>query len=199
MLLVIPFDASNAPVAEGLIDFIYFLSGKKKRGHCLLIAASSVHEEFRLKIKLSAEVAFENVELEIGEINLPSIAKLVGESYKSNWLLLDAYCVPLKKDWFETLENLYQSQPKKHLGAYIKTIGNDKVEQIMLARNSVYPPNAIQDIEAKLDLRKASTKCRLIQQGVYEKREDVRPDSLIYCSDKSGELMRTLRKELKAK
>jgi hypothetical protein len=39
----------------------------------------------------------------------------------------------------------------------------------------------------------------LIQIGKYEKRENVGANTVLYCSDKSGELMKTLRLEIKQK
>ncbi len=191
LLIVIPFTKETASQAEKLCDFIFWLSGKASSGHCLLVATDGVHEEWKLKTRLAAEVAFETVDLvdiKTDDGFLASIASIVAKRYKSPWLMLDPECVPLKCGWIERLNEFYQSQPKKYVGSHVKT-----GEVILLGRNSIYPINAIDDFNDKVDLVAASTKCRIIQQGKYTALEEIRPDSVLFCSDKTGELMKAIR------
>jgi len=190
LLIVIPFNASQAESAEKLCDFIYFISGKQQQGHCLLVASSDVHDEMKLKVKLAAEVAFENVNLAVTRANpFSETVKLVSQNYKSPWLWLEPDCVPLKKDWLDQLEAAYDVQAKKYMGAYYK---NDS-GQVFLARQSVYPANAGSDRGDDSDVATYSTKCRLIQIGKYEGVTKLRPDAVLFCSDKTGALINDLR------
>ena len=189
MLIVIPFNSEQAEQAEALLDWIYALSGKAQSGSCLLIAASDLHPEYQLKVRLAAEVAFSNVELAIAnKDNLfeTAVAK-VREIYKTPWLCLEPDCVPLKPDWQKQLSDFYDAQPKRCAGSHL--IDKESGKQ-WLARQSIYPPDNF-----PADTFLASTKYRLIQQGTFGK-DLIRADAVLFCSDKSGELIKSLREEL---
>jgi hypothetical protein len=191
VIIVIPYTAEQAEAAESLCDWVYALSGKKQSGSCLLISTDDTHPEFQLKVRLAAEVAFEFVDsATANKDNLFKTAvSRIADNYKEPWLWLEPDCVPLKPDWREQLSAFYDSQPRKCAGAHLTVKESGK---LWLGRQSIYPATNFPP-----DPFIASTKCRLIQQGVYTKREDVRPDAVLFCSDKTGELITTLRDELK--
>ena len=203
-LIVIPFNAADAPLAEKLCDFIYFLSGRKQSGSCLLVAYKNVHEEVQVKVSAAAEVAFSNVELvvapEISSSAKPDrvnhlfrfAADYISKNYRLPWLWLEPDCVPLKKDWQEQLGAAYESQPKRFLGAYMKT-AEDK---FFLARVSVYPSDAIMDLSSSATIVSRATKTRLTQEIKYNHETDlakIREDAILLHSDKSGKLINHLR------
>ncbi len=191
MLIVTPFNSENAEMAEHLMDWIYFLSGKAQSGSCLLMAADDVHPENVLKVRLAAEVAFQFVEVGIANkdnLFLTAISK-VNDNFKEPWLWLEPDCVPLTPDWQNRLSGFYDAQPKKCIGSHL--VDKETGKQ-WLGRQSVYPCNGFPP-----DVFTASTKCRLIQQGIYTKRDDVREDAVLFCSDKTGDLIHALREEMK--
>lgn len=188
LLIVIPFDASQAESAERLCDFIYYLSGKSPSGSCLLIAAHDTHPEMRIKVRLAAEVAFENVNLQaVNGVPFEDAAKIIAVNYKSPWLWLEPDCVPLKQGWMDDISKAYDNQPKKFMGAYCKNGDNS----MFMARQAVYPAQI--DSARTGDPTIYSTKCRLIQIGKYEGVEKLRPDAVIFCSDKTGALISDLK------
>ena len=202
-LIVIPFNAADASMAESLCDWIYFLSGRKQSGSCLLVAYKNVHEEMQVKVSAAAEVAFEHVELTIAP-EISSTAKkdrinhlfrvasdYVSKNYRLPWLWLEPDCVPLKKDWIQTLATAYEAQPKRYLGAYMKA-AEDK---FFLARVSIYPPDAIKDLAASTPLVSLATKTRLSQEIKYTESDldKIREDAVLLHSDKSGKLIIHLR------
>jgi hypothetical protein len=194
VLIVIPFNAAQSELAERLCDFVYFLSGKVQSGSCLLVSSTDVHPEQRLKVQLAAEVAFEYVDITVATTNLfdASINK-VNNCYKSCWLYLEPESVPLKKDWREELELAYKIQPKRYFGAHVK----NEAGELFLGRQSVYPSDALKDYDGKYNFIAGSTKSRLVQQTKWTGRQDIRSDAVLFCSDASGELIKTLRSELK--
>lgn len=196
MTIVIPFIKEQAAAAERMIDWIFWLNGQKKLDAVVLIAANYTHAEYTTKIRLSAEVAFnqvENISADTAGL-FNAAADYADNNLKSSWLYLEPDCVPVKKDWQYELEIAYRSQPKKILGAHWKTESG----KFMLNRASVYPYDLSRYMSR--ELIQMSTKVPaggLIQLGKFEKREDVNPNTVLFCSDKSGELIKTLRKELK--
>jgi hypothetical protein len=189
ILIVIPFTAEQAEQAERLCDYIYHLADRNQGKSCLLIPAADVHPEMRLKVRLAAEVAFEQVNLYATKgATIDEAAKYVASNYKSPWLWLEPDCVPLEKGWSFELAQAYDSQPKKFMGAYCKN-GDSSM---YLARQSVYPAQ----IESARtgDIEVYSTKCRLIQIGKYDGMDKIRPDAVLFCSDPTGKLMADLQK-----
>lgn len=157
LLIVLPFCVDDAPLAERLLDWIYQLSGKRKQGHILLVAAADVHPEFVERCKISAELGFETVDVLTGVIppnsHLGQAAKIngmylamavhIGRHFRLPWLPVEPDCVPLKPDWCEQLAAAYYSQPKRYMGTIMKTPD----EKRCLARMAVYPSNAINDLK----------------------------------------------------
>lgn len=195
MIIIIPILAAYGAMTEKLVDYIHFIHGKKKADTILLVAANDLHGEWRTKCQLSAEVAFNNFEIiytDAGNL-FNAAAAHMDANYKEPWLYLEPDCVPIIPHWIEALEDAYEFQNKKILGAHVK-IG----DQIKLARQSIYPHDLNRFIQN--DLTSMSTKIPiggLIQIGKYEKREDVGANTVLYCSDKSGELIKTLRLEMR--
>lgn len=188
MLIVL--SITNAEQAEKLLDFIFRLSGRIQSGSCLLIAPANLHEEFRIKVRLSAEVAFSHVDMTTAsDSHFAAAASKVRDAYKEPWLFIESDCVPLRPDWIDQLANAYDAQPKKFMGSHVK----DETGNIHLARQSVYPF----EFNPAVDRIGASTKCRMVQHGQYVKREDIRPDAVLFCSDMTGELISVLKTELK--
>lgn len=196
MIIVIPYTREQTAQTERLVDFIFWLNGREKLDACVLVAANDCHAEYVTKIRLSAEVAFNQVESISGDPAglFNAAVDYADNNLKSSWLYLEPDNVPIKKNWQHELEIAYRSQPKKILGAHLK-MGDGK---IILQRNSIYPPDLARYISR--DLASMSTKSPvggLFQVGKYEKREDVNPNTVLYCSDKSGELIKAIRKEIK--
>jgi hypothetical protein len=188
--MIIALSINDAEEAERLLDFCFRLSGRIQSGSCLLIAPASLHEEFRIKVRLAAEVAFSHVDMTTAADNhFAAAASKVRDAYKEPWLFIESDCVPLRPDWIDQLSNAYDAQPKKFMGAHVK----DADGKLFLARQSVYAA----DFNPALERLGASTKCRMVQHGAYTKREDIRPDAVLFCSDKAGELIKSLRSELK--
>lgn len=196
MIVNLTFNAEQAESAENLLDFIFFLHGRKKAYSIVLVGANNVHGEFSTKIRLAAEVAFFEVDIiSTDAANLFGAATERMEAFKEPWIALDPYCVPLIPRWIEAIEDGYENQPKKIFGPYLKD--GDK---LWLARNSVYPADL--NRMPKTEWTPFSTKTRIIQLGKYEKREDVRDKSkddpaYLFCGDKSGELIKSIRSEMK--
>lgn len=195
MTIILAYNKEQARNAESLCDWIFWLNGQKKLDAIILIPANDMHAEYMTKIRLSAEVAFNQVEnISADRVGLfESAVDYADNNLKSSWLYLEPDCVPVKKDWQHELEIAYRSQPKKILGAHWKTEGG----KFTLNRASVYPYDLSRYMNR--DLIQMSTKVPaggLIQLGKFEKREDVNPKTVLFCSDKSGELIKVLRKEL---
>lgn len=199
MIVALSFNAEQVAQAESLLDFIFFLHGKKKADAILLISAPNVHQEYTTKIKISAEVAFNHVHLIYGKSDdlFAAASECIESIYRDIWLYLEPDSVPLIPRWIEAIENAYLDQPKKILGPHLK-----KDERTWVAVNSVYS----QDIHrmSGQELTICSTKTRVIQIGKYTGRADVRDKSkddpaYLFCGDSSGELIKTLRAESKLK
>lgn len=217
LLIVIPFTAGNAPVAERLCDWIFELAYRKQYGHVLLICGEEVHAEMRTKILVAAEVAFQTAEIAVMAMAEPLqplalsnklfqfAADYVSKHYRCPWLWLEPEAVPLKPDWQEELSVLYYEQPKRYLGGHLK-IGDG----LALGRVAVYPQGATSDYARFVDgempfwmaaastVVTRSTKTRLIQQGVFDVEKglaQIRPESIIYHTDPTGTLIEMLRTE----
>lgn len=220
LLIAIPFTAETAPLAERLCDWIYYLSGRVTKGHALLVAAADVHKEMCAKTSIAAEVAFETSELIVApEAGTPSptavsnqVFKFAGDyivrHFRCPWLWMEPQCVPLKPDWREQLIAAYSAQPKRYMGSHLRlsaaTAGLP--EKLCLARCSVYPADAINDMSPFCDapapfqivaaqyILSRSTKSRMIQEFSYIGEQSViRPDACVLNGDKSGDLIEQLR------
>lgn len=222
ILVVIPFTAENAPMAERLCDWIFSLSGRVPQGHALLVAAADVHKEMCAKTSIAAEVAFETSELIVSPETVAPTPSLVSNQmfkfagdyiirhFQCPWLWLEPNCVPLKRSWREHLIMAYRSQPKRYLGSHLKLPGEATApEKLCLGRCSVYPADAISDlsphcgsavpfhIAAAQQIISRSTKSRLVQEWNYDgDSAKVRPDACVLNGDKSGRLIESLQAAL---
>ncbi len=148
LLIVIPFSANDAPIAERNLDHIYRMNGKCANGHVLLVANSDVHAEMRAKIRVTAELAFESVTETITPAIDPKLAnskfhqmnnlfrhaaKIVQSYFRWPWFWMEADCVPVDAYWISLLAADYDTQPKKYMGL----IAQDDKGKFM-ARCSVY-------------------------------------------------------------
>lgn len=198
MIIQLGFTAAQANDAEALLDWMFQLHGKKKAMAIVLIAANDCHEEFRTKVRLSAEVAFNHVDSIIASPdNLFGASMEFSDGLRSPWIYLEPDCIPLVHNWMSQLELAHEAQHKKILGPFMKS-----AEKIWVTFHSVYAPD-INRMNGH-DLTEFATKTRLIQCGKYTGRADVRDKSkddpaYLFCGDSSGELIKTLRSELKVK
>lgn len=214
LLIVSPISANDAILQERNFDWIYALNGKTSFGHCLLVAAADAHAELVTKCRISAEVAFETVEVltckaspaksKSGQVNhlFKQAAAHVATNYRYPFLFLEPDCVPLKPDWRERLLSAYDAQPKKYMGAFLKT-----GESVFMARTGIYSTSAIHDLRDVLDSeapfeRTASisraAKTMLIQCGSWQPEDaldKIRDDAVLFHSDKTGSLIELLREK----
>ena len=157
MIVSLPFNEADWQRAERLLDCCYWLAGKKLDYHLLLVADSAIHAEFKTKVKIAAEVAFQSVEL-IEAVVAPDAAKTVAintafrtacqyisQSYRHPWLWLEADCVPLAAGWLKELFRIYDKQPKRFMGRHLKANSGT-----FMSRVGVYPQNAYRDLEGAL-------------------------------------------------
>lgn len=217
LIIVMGYNAGDAPAAERLLDWIFELSGKKQlKRTIVVVAAPNVHPEMQTKVRLAAQVAFENVEAYVaGNQILEKVdgtnklfktgAVIAANNFRQSWLWLEPDCVPLTDNWLESLEKGYANQPKRFFGPYCKfVVGNDqrKEEKMCMGIVACYPPNAIDDLAPYCDalgipfnrvaaetIVMRSTKCRLIQQLNVVGNADlpnIRPDAVLLHCDKSG-------------
>lgn len=216
IISVIPFHSEDAAKAERLCDLIFWLSQRERSGHALLVAAPDVHAELKMKVRLSAETAFESVDLlevksvptqsktaKINKMFLES-ARHVSQSYRWPWLFLEPDCVPLSSTWRFDLLSAYSNQPKPYMGPHMKA-GTGDNEIVFMSRVAIYPPDAFGQLEsfcigpgpfervsAKATIPR-SYKTRIIQQGVFRSSEaemtPLREDAILFHGDKSGTLV----------
>lgn len=230
LLAVIGFWTDDAWRAEKLLDWIRQQQGGKLDACCLLCPAPDVHAELRKKISIAAEMAFATVDMaKIEPTQAISRVELINnlfrqtelcvyQSYRMPFLWLEPDCVPLKKGWLDAIADAYEAQPKRFMGPHLSVKFKDSEKpQLMLARTSVYPHDAIHDLDgycrsaSPFDRVSApaviprSNKTRLIQQIVVQHNtpmEAVRKDAVLLHSDKSGriiDLQRALKDAAKAK
>lgn len=221
LTLALMFSAGDAPRAETLLDWIYQLNNKTQHDNpLLLVAASNVHAEMQVKVRIAAELAFKHVELAVANNTdaekvmsfnrlFRATAQTVKDRYSLPWLLLEPDCVPLKADWIEHLELAYHSQPKRFFGPHLKFQVRDE-EKMCVGKVAVYPNDAANDLNGFCDtivpfnqlagelIVPRSTKTRLIQQLDIAGEEDsnkVRPDAVLFHSDKTGAIIRRLQSQ----
>lgn len=195
MIVVLGIRSEQASAAEKLLDFIYFIQNKKKASAIVLVNGSDIHEEYRTKLKLAAEVAFEHVEMILGDPeHLFNAAVEFSDKLRAPWVYLEPDSVPLKHNWLTQLDLAYESQHKKVMGPFLKS-----PDRVWLAKQAVYAPDLARFTG---DLTPLASRNRLIQIGKYTGRMDVRdkaPDdpAVLFCGDSTGELMTAIRKETK--
>lgn len=167
LLIVLPTCADDGPLAEKLLDWIYELNGKQQRGHILLAYAHDLHQEFKIKLKICAELAFESVseftatsrslahetmkpielktKVEFTNNLFNQTAHHIAGHYRWPWLWVEPDCVPITPDWIEKLAKSYQNQPKKFMGRKVKR-GAAGAEQVFFTRIGVYPTSAYNEL-----------------------------------------------------
>jgi len=158
LLIAIPICANDAILAERHLDFIFRLNEKKAIGSCLLVFNSDVHQEMKLRIKVSAELAFVHVRETVAPKlpdNLASnkfqqlnnmfrhTAAIAQKQCRWPWLWLEPDCVPVQPYWIEQLAETYDSQPAKYLGFIGKTSDGTK----FMARLGIYFTGASYELD----------------------------------------------------
>lgn len=135
IVTVIPISTDNAHRAEFLIDWIYQLAGREKRGHALL-AFDGVHEEYINRIKATAELAFESFDIMIPNSKdtkekmasaivrrnnlFMSAAEHCQKSFRCPFLMLEPECTPTNAQWLENIENLWESQARRYMLCHLR-------------------------------------------------------------------------------
>ncbi len=226
ILTVFPTCADDCFQVEVLLDTCALLHKKQPQGRCLIVAYPDVTPEYRAKLKIAAEVAFEKVDVlalawpkiapegKADSINFIfwEAAKCIKSRYKSPFLWLESDALPMHAHWQSKLEDAYAATQMRYLGAILK----DPNGRFALSRVAIYPPDAIDDLKpflvpgGKLPFELAameitverSDKTTLIQQIRYDSTTDpakIRPDAMIVHSDKEGILLMQLREKLGVK
>lgn len=207
MIFVIPVWADNAEQAERLVDWIYWLNDRKPKGQALIIADFEVHAEWRERLKISAELAFEQCDHQrftskLGEGNkINQTFRRVGEyikgAYKVPFFWLEPDSVPVVKGWQKQIINFYDNQPKRYCSQTVES------EIKYLSRHGVYPPNAIDDVSKWLDEKNnfniaagngllwRANPMNLVQE--FEKGNTVNESSVIVHGDKDGSFLQSLK------
>lgn len=225
ILPVLCFSTADAPQADALLSYIFELNGRMPRKNLLLVSAQDAHAELTAKLKISAEIAFENVEvLKVNWPTIPSNAKwpnvnhafretaaFMNHANKWPWLFIEPDCVPLKSDWLEQIEDAYDATPKRYMGSILAPKGKDAPERC-LDRVAVYPVTAFMQMATLFDAQEPfqflaganivprSQKSRLFQWLRYTattERSKVNPEAVILHGDKEGILLQSMREELK--
>lgn len=222
LLVVIPNCSDDSPYAERLLDFVYQLNGKQQVGHVLLAYAHDVHAEMKLKLKISAELAFVSVsEFQAAgrmDVLLPKTkteftnnlwiqtAHHIAGHFRWPWLYCEPDCVPITPDWIQTLADGYANQPMKYLGTRMKRITGE-TENFFMARTGIYPTIAYSELKGFIGtppfewtagphVAPRSSNTKLIQQinydGDYAK---VKPEAVLLHADKQGKLIEQLREK----
>ncbi len=209
LLTVVPCCKNDSARAEQLLDMHFSLSNRQPNGHCLLVCAPDVHPEMRAKLKISASLAFETVELfdQIQIITLTKheqciemlrqTARYIAHNYTWPWLWLEPDCLPLSSGWLDKLAETYHNQPRRYLGLRMTAASGGIT---FLSRTAIYPSNAIDDLEDAIAksiifdqaIVAKSLHCRLFQWLAVNSIEDaakVRPDALLLHHDKRGVLL----------
>lgn len=219
MLLVIPFFKENTAQTEALIDWIYQLAGRKAHGSALLVASNEVHPEMREKIKVSAELAFENsemIQLEKFEgvknecINhaFRLTSNYISRNYKSPFFWMEPDTTPIKAGWHDALKAAYDAQPKRYAGPFLLAGDN-----LYAARAICYPPDAFDDLQAfcigakttynaaaGVNLTVRATKNRLVAELPIKEAADcskIIPTAMLVHGDKAQILLNKIKSEQK--
>jgi len=156
LLIVIPYCGNDAALAERNLDHIYKLKGKKANGHALLVVSPDVHEEQRIKVRVTAELAFESVMETVAPTVDPKLANnkfyqmnnlfrhaaaTAQSHYRWPWLWLEPDCVPVNVNWIYLLATEHEANPKKYTGM----ISGDKK---FMARCGIYYAGASHELRA---------------------------------------------------
>jgi len=218
-LITLPFCADNAAQAERLLDYIHH-STTGLHDAVLLASSADVHAEMRVRIKISAGLAFKRVyEMELRpmtdvqstkfiQINntFRQTAEYIAINFTWPFLWLEPDCVPVYGGALIDLAKQYEEQPKGYFGTQMKILNEAKEERFFMARVGFYPNNAhaqiftpdIQrgpfEIAAGDSIHPRMTATKAIQQTSILTEADlskVRPDALLVHGDKHGHYLRS--------
>lgn len=211
---VIPCHSGDAVRAEKLLDLILFLQDKQPEGYGVIVLAPDVPQEMRDKLRLTAELVFETVEiLNVNPADMPKMERTpetksvwvdamfeqavrrMAKAYKDPWIWLEPDCVPLKRNWKDALHEEYFSQPKRYLGVRL-SYGEAKA----LTMHSVFPADALRDVEAAQELNipfrfyafDLSSRSKLWQYETITSLDDrhkISASTVLVHSDKAGVLI----------
>jgi hypothetical protein len=158
LLIVIPVCANDALLAERHLDFIFRLNQKTPRGSCLLVFNADLHAEMIARLRVSAELAFEQVretmapklsdnQLSNKFLQLNNMfrhaAAVAQKQCRWPWLWLEPDCVPVQPDWIARLAEAYDSQPAKYVGFMSKNPDGSR----FMARLGIYFTGASHELD----------------------------------------------------
>lgn len=193
------------------MDCIYWLGKRAQPSTVVLVASPDVHPEMKLKVKLSAEVAFASADLlELKHVNgatkhertnsiFSQAAVHVQEYYRVPWLWMEPDCVPAKEPWIDDLSQAYDNQPKRYMGIHVMD-----GEWKFLFRTAVYPFNAARELEkfcsGSLPFDRAASKTTLprstitslIQAGRWTPDTVIPDTTALFRRDETGVLLEWL-------
>lgn len=222
ILLTIPFWQENAAQTEQLLEFIFAQNDRMQiAGHVLLANVAGVDKEMIERIRISAELAFRGVhQFEVralADARAPKwrainnaftqTATHIAANFRWPFWWMEPDCVPIRRGWLSRMVLEYGTQPKHYFGTRLKIEVAGKPEMFIMARNGVYPNNAIVDIpaaEAPFEISSAVkvfpkfTPSKLIQQAIINSPDGVatvRPDAIMLHGDKMGYLRRHFEAE----
>ncbi len=156
LLIVLPVCANDCVLAERLLDFIYKLNSKTQEGHLLIVANPDLHQEFRTKLRVTAEMSFESVTEAVAPAidqklanskfhqmnNLFRCAALIAQTnFRWPWFWLEPDCGITDCNWISILAGAYDGQPKRYMGWV------SKADKTFMARCGVYYPGASYELD----------------------------------------------------
>jgi hypothetical protein len=155
LLICIPFCKADAANASRLLDWIYVLNGRRPSGFALLACADDVHQEMVEKLKVAADIAFEQVDfIRVKQVNNANkvaavnsmfkvTAQYVAKHYRTPWFWCEPDLTPLRPRWAWELAGSYYNQPRRYCGSMFR-VGTT----LHPARCIIYPPDAINEMDA---------------------------------------------------
>ena len=225
LLIVLPCWEDDASRAETLVDWIWQLNAREKQGHALILCAPGVHGEMIEKLRISADLAFVSFSLihlpqwpvgpqgkDMG-INMMALtaAGMVQSEFGWPWLWLEPDAIPLKKGWLLGLAQAYHDQPRRYFGSALMYKGKDGTpDKKFLARVAIYPQDACGDLapfcqgghpfHVNPTLVERACRTTLLQNGRFNGDVNtLRPDALLFHTDKEQLLIPILREQVDTK
>jgi hypothetical protein len=215
ILPVLSFCTNDGILAEQWLDFVFLQNGRVARGPILLVCAGDVHAELEARVRIAAQVAFEQVDLhrvrltagnnKTAAVNAQfrAAAEYVSKTYRLPWVWLEPDAVPLKAGWLQAMASAYYGQAKRFCGSWLKS------NNLFLARIAIYPPDAFADLAGFCGdktpfnmvggdfIIPRSTKTSLVQEcGGYHEGVAVREGAVLLHADKAGVKLSELRDKL---
>lgn len=209
MIVAIPFNQNDWQRAERLMDCIYWTSAKKPNALCLLVPDALLHQEFKLKVRIAAELAFPMVEMIDSEFPKPgdkvsginaafrTACRHIFQSYRHPWLWLEADCVPVAGNWLKALFSAYENQPKRFMGRYLKANSGT-----FMSRVGIYPPDAYRDLESAVqgaapfervaNILPRCANTQLIHMEKWSPEKGIPHDAVLINGDRTGALVESM-------